>query len=162
MSMAEDYLDAYDIEEEYERVYKDAGRGIWTTKDGRHIAVSDMTDEHIVNTLNMLKRNDSCDMYLPWIERFEAELQKRRGEKQRMTRAEARQFIIDHCCPNYEHPDNTQWDTAMAMAIEALTDEPDCCLKAYGECSYSETGCSDCRVKEKIREALRVYEHELG
>ena len=37
-----------------------------------------------------------------------------------MTRAEARQFIIDHCCPNYENPDNTQWDTAMVMAIEAL------------------------------------------
>lgn len=79
MSMAEDYLDAYDIEEEYERIRKEAKTGIWTTKDGRHIAVSDMTDEHIVNTLNMLKRIDYNDMYLPWIERFEAEIWYRQG-----------------------------------------------------------------------------------
>lgn len=120
MSMAEDYIDAFDIENEYERIREDAERGIWTARDGSQIAVSNMRYNHIVNTINMLKRNDSCDMYLPWIKRFEAELQQRRGEKQRMTRTEARQFIIDHCCPNYENPDNTQWDTAMVMAIEAL------------------------------------------
>ena len=79
MSMAEDYIDAFDIEDEYERIRKEAKRGIWTTKDGRHIAVSDMTDEHLVNALNMLKRNDCDDMYLPWIERFEAEIWYRQG-----------------------------------------------------------------------------------
>lgn len=77
MSMAEDYLDAFDIEEEYERVRMEAERGIWTTKDGKHIAVSDMTDEHLINALNMLKRNDYDDMYMPWIERFETELRYR-------------------------------------------------------------------------------------
>ena len=79
MSMAEDYLDAFDIEEEHERVWREAERGIWTTKDGNRIAVSDMGYGHIVNTINMLKRNDYDDMYLPWIERFEAELRRREG-----------------------------------------------------------------------------------
>lgn len=37
-----------------------------------------------------------------------------------MTRDEAAQYIIDTCCPNYKNPDNTKWDTAMVMAIEAL------------------------------------------
>ena len=31
-----------------------------------------------------------------------------------------------------------------------------CILTMFGECSYNETGCSDCAVAEKIREALRV------
>ena len=32
--------------------------------------------------------------------------------------------------------------------------ETDCVLKEFGNCSYSETGCSDCKVKAKIRNAL--------
>lgn len=32
--------------------------------------------------------------------------------------------------------------------------ESDCVLKEFGNCSYSETGCSDCKVKAKIRNAL--------
>ena len=31
----------------------------------------------------------------------------------------------------------------------------DCSLKEFGECSYNETGCSDCSVKANIREALK-------
>ena len=34
--------------------------------------------------------------------------------------------------------------------------ETDCVLKEFGNCSYSETGCSDCKVKAKIRNTLSV------
>ena len=43
---------------------------------------------------------------------------------------------------------------AIRMAIEALTAMESCVLTQFGECSYSETGCSDCEIKEKIRKAL--------
>ena len=81
MSLFDDYFAEHvaDIDVEYQRIQKEAEQGIWTTKSGKHIAVSDMTDEYIVNTLNMLKRFDDNDMYLPWIERFEAEIWYRQG-----------------------------------------------------------------------------------
>ena len=31
----------------------------------------------------------------------------------------------------------------------------DCDLIQFGECSYAETGCSDCKIKQKIRKALK-------
>lgn len=31
----------------------------------------------------------------------------------------------------------------------------DCVLTEFGECSYSETGCSDCLIKEKIRRSFK-------
>lgn len=31
-----------------------------------------------------------------------------------------------------------------------------CALREFGDCSYSETGCSDCAIKEKIRNALSI------
>lgn len=30
-----------------------------------------------------------------------------------------------------------------------------CVLTLFGDCSYQETGCSDCKIKQKIREALK-------
>ena len=41
-----------------------------------------------------------------------------------MTREEAKAYIILHCIPNYPKMDKTEWDTAMGMAIEALSREP--------------------------------------
>ncbi len=38
-----------------------------------------------------------------------------------MTREEAKAYIIKHCIPNYPKMDKTEWDTAMGMAIEALS-----------------------------------------
>lgn len=57
-----------------------ARKGIWTTRDGQRIAVEDMTDSHIRNTIAYLERNDVCDIYLPWITRMQREL-KRRGKE---------------------------------------------------------------------------------
>ena len=61
------------------KIEHDALIGIWVTKDGREVPVSDMSDEHIKNSISMLKRNDYCDLYLPWIDRFEKELEKRKN-----------------------------------------------------------------------------------
>lgn len=33
---------------------------IWVTKDGREMQLKDMESSHIINCINMLKRNDSC------------------------------------------------------------------------------------------------------
>ena len=38
--------------------------------------------------------------------------------------------------------------------------EQDCILKQFGNCSYVETGCSDCVIKAKIRKALSSAESE--
>ena len=38
--------------------------------------------------------------------------------------------------------------------LPSIQPESDCVLKEFGDCSYSETGCSDCAIKEKIRNAL--------
>lgn len=43
---------------------------------------------------------------------------------------------------------------AMIQNAQTVTFTPDCVLKEFGECSYAETGCSDCKVKQKIRKAL--------
>lgn len=32
------------------------GKGIWVTKDGRLIKISDMDDDHLVNSISLLKR----------------------------------------------------------------------------------------------------------
>lgn len=40
--------------------------------------------------------------------------------------------------------------------LPAVQIEHDCALKEFGDCSYSETGCSDCAIKEKIRNALSI------
>ena len=47
---------------------------------------------------------------------------------------------------------------ALELAIEALEHTDDCILKQFGECSYIETGCSDCKVKRRISEALKRSE----
>lgn len=48
--------------------------------------------------------------------------------------------------------------TALEIAIEAVKEIDNygnCVLTMFGDCSYEETGCSDCKIKEKIREALK-------
>ena len=48
---------------------------------------------------------------------------------------------------------------AIDLAIKALENEPhcnqdNCILTMFGECSYNETGCSDCKIIQKIGKAL--------
>lgn len=76
----------YEIELEFEhellraRIATEAKTGIWTTKDGRKIAVKDMTTSHIKNTILFLEERNAFDMVLPWICVFKKELE-RRGEE---------------------------------------------------------------------------------
>lgn len=37
---------------------------------------------------------------------------------------------------------------------DLISRQTDCVLKEFGDCSYPETGCADCEVKENIRNAL--------
>lgn len=41
--------------------------------------------------------------------------------------------------------------------VKVPEDTVNCVLTMFGECSYNETGCSDCEIKDKIRKAL----HEI-
>ncbi len=59
-----------------------------------------------------------------------------------------------------EHADD--WKTAHEMYNCVKYEEPEmiptesvnCMMTEFGKCSYNETGCSDCKIKEKIRKAL--------
>lgn len=41
-----------------------------------------------------------------------------------------------------------------APTVEIPENEVNCVLTMFGKCSYNETGCSDCEIKDKIRKAL--------
>lgn len=43
-----------------------------------------------------------------------------------------------------------------APPVEVPEDEVNCVLTMFGKCSYNETGCSDCEIKDKIRKALNA------
>lgn len=60
------------------KIEQEAKEGIWTTKDGRRIPITEMSDRHIENTIRMLERNDTMDVYYPWVVRLKKELERRR------------------------------------------------------------------------------------
>ena len=75
-----------------------------------------------------------------------------------MTREEATR-ILDEVIPPPEHHtvdlDHLQIAQAWLCIKETLTAEPfNCSLEEFGECSYKSTGCADCEVKEKVRNAI--------
>lgn len=41
-----------------------------------------------------------------------------------------------------------------ATPVEVPENKVNCVLTMFGKCSYNETGCSDCKIKDKIRKAL--------
>lgn len=41
-----------------------------------------------------------------------------------------------------------------APSVEVPENAVDCVLTMFGECSYNETGCYDCEIKNQIRKAL--------
>lgn len=70
-----EYEDWVDME------FAKAERGLWTQKNGEEINIKDMTDSHIQNTINMLKRRDCDNIDEYWIMTFEAEQQARKEKK---------------------------------------------------------------------------------
>lgn len=42
-----------------------------------------------------------------------------------------------------------------APTVEVPENAVNCVLTMFGKCSYNKTGCSDCKIKEKIRKALK-------
>ena len=41
-----------------------------------------------------------------------------------------------------------------APTVKVPENEVNCVLTMFGDCSYNETGCSDCEIKEKIRKRI--------
>ena len=48
----------------------------------------------------------------------------------------------------------SQSQLANAPVVEVPENAVNCVLTMFGECSYNETGCHDCEIKDKIRKAL--------
>ena len=80
MSLGREYETELAIEKWLARINIEytAAKGLWMTSDARLIRVEDMTESHLLNCINMLKRTDETDIMIPWIVRMENEL-KRRG-----------------------------------------------------------------------------------
>lgn len=83
MSMGREFLAdyAWEIEQamNYEEdIWNEAQNGVWETKDGRLIPVEEMTTEHIHNTIAFIKRNWDNEIYQPWIDVFNEELERRK------------------------------------------------------------------------------------
>ena len=85
MGIGSEYLaeTEYERDKEIERweamsiqAHINASRGLWITKDGRYLNVSEMKTSHIQNCIQMLERYDSSfkDIYVPM---FKKELKKR-------------------------------------------------------------------------------------
>ena len=83
MSMGREFLAdyAWEIEQamNYEEdIWNEAQNEVWETKDGRLIPVEEMTTEHIHNTIAFIKRNWDNEIYQPWIDVFNEELERRK------------------------------------------------------------------------------------
>lgn len=60
--------------------------------------------------------------------------------------------------PFPSYPKDAEVNEALDLAIESLIEldkHENCILTMFGDCSYKETGCSDCKIIEKIGEALK-------
>ena len=90
MSLGSDYLAdyAYEIEHEKQELADmheklqiqaklNAFHGLWQTKDGDWLHVTEMGSQHIKNCIRMLERNNSpfADIYIPM---FKEELERRK------------------------------------------------------------------------------------
>ena len=59
-----------------DRDYENQQNKMWTTKDGRHIQISDMTDMHLANTICMIEEGRS-NHDEDWIPILQTELNAR-------------------------------------------------------------------------------------
>ena len=75
-----EYIAEMSFENEMRRaqISKDAESGIWTMKNDTCIAVTDMTNSHLINTYRLLERNNVMDMLLPWLIVMQKEIVKRK------------------------------------------------------------------------------------
>lgn len=69
--------------------------------------------------------------------------------------------------PEYPEDYKRGFNAAVMRDIGIINNAPtiepnDCVLKEFGKCSYKETGCSDCYIKERIRRALDEKCYEIG
>ena len=69
---------SFETERRKAKIAKDAESGVWTTKNGTRIAVTDMTDSHLINTYRILERNNAMDMLLPWLVVMQKEIVRRK------------------------------------------------------------------------------------
>lgn len=49
------------------KIQQEAKSGMWTMKNGTRIAITDMTDSHLINTYRLLEKNNVMDINLPWL-----------------------------------------------------------------------------------------------
>ena len=71
--------------------------------------------------------------------------------------SEPLKIIIDHepIADELERIKQAMRNTPVIL-LPSAQPEMDCMLKEYGNCTYSETGCSDCAIKAKIKKALKA------
>ncbi len=90
-----DVFDVYDLEEierehfdhacygvafdQYAVARRMVSRGMWKMKDGKEIQVCDMSDSHIENTINMIRRKGDKNLADVFCPMFEKELKIRKG-----------------------------------------------------------------------------------
>ena len=82
MGMGSDFLAyyAWEIEEAKnyaDEIWHEAEGKVWETKDGRLIPIEEMTTSHIKNTIAYIQRNWDVELYQPWLDVFNDELERR-------------------------------------------------------------------------------------
>ena len=84
MSYGLEVLEEFLIDQDValEMKYRELESGEWSTRDGELIKIENMDIQHIRNCIRMLNRNRANDELAQlWIEKFEAELDRRRNDK---------------------------------------------------------------------------------